>query len=443
MTKFLGWVVLVDGTSMARGYDGSEGLLTDWMRGNRGFREVGSGPAEGYRVTGAGTDAVGQRQAPSTAVLYYSFILTGLGTALLGPILPSLARGWHLRDEQSGLLLLAQFCGSFAGGITVSGRLRQSLLVGSGAAAVGFAVFSLAPGLAVACAGLLVGGFGLGRGITATNILAGRRFTEKKASKLAMLNFFWSFGAMLAPLLAAWLLPRVPMRDLLVGFAAMLALALAAMTVELRGGMVEDAEASDSSAEVGTGLGRPVFLFFAAMLFVYGGLETSMSGWLTTYALRYGDRTLAVSEYMTLLLWMTLTAGRVGSSLLLRWAGERVVLRVSLAVVAALTAVLGMARGAAGIASCTALLGLALAPFFPVVFAMMMVERPRARQAGAVIAASGLGAAALPWAMGVISTRTGSLQVALAVPFAAALVLLGMSFGRSWLRGVMEQSKTA
>jgi FHS family glucose/mannose:H+ symporter-like MFS transporter len=60
-----------------------------------------------------------------------------------------------------------------------------------------------------------------------------------------------------------------------------------------------------------------------------------------------------------------------------------------------------------------------------------MARRPTARQAGIVLAVSGLGAASLPWLMGVVSTRTGSLQVALALPFAAALGLLAMSlFGR-------------
>ena len=44
------------------------------------------------------------------------------------------------------------------------------------------------------------------------------------------------------------------------------------------------------------------------------------------------------------------------------------------------------------------------------------------------MSASGLGAAALPWAMGVVSTRTGSLQVALVLPLGAAVGLLGMSF---------------
>ncbi len=57
----------------------------------------------------------------------------------------------------------------------------------------------------------------------------------------------------------------------------------------------------------------------------------------------------------------------------------------------------------------------------------MMAERPTARQAGIVVAVSGLGAAALPWLMGEVSTRTGSLQVALALPLAAALGLLGMA----------------
>jgi fucose permease len=45
-----------------------------------------------------------------------------------------------------------------------------------------------------------------------------------------------------------------------------------------------------------------------------------------------------------------------------------------------------------------------------------------------VLAVSGLGAAALPWMMGVVSTRAGSLQVALALPFAAAAALLAMSW---------------
>src|SRR6185437_2092277 len=156
----------------------------------------------------------------------------------------------------------------------------------------------------------------------------------------------------------------------------------------------------------------------------YGGLETCLSGWLTTYALRYGDKTLAISEYTTLLLWMSLTAGRAGSSVVMLRIGEKTVQRCGLVFSALFTAGLATAHSTVRIAVFAVLLGFSLAPFFPSTFALLMTERPAARQAGIVLAVSGLGAAALPWLMGVVSTRTNSLQVALALPLAAAILLL-------------------
>ena len=345
---------------------------------------------------------------------------------MLGPILPLLTRHWVLRDDQSGLLLLAQFCGAFFGGISVSWRLRRSLLIGMAAAAVGIGCFAIAPGLPLACAALLLTGFGLGHSITAINILAGQRFTEKRASALALLNFFWSLGAMLAPLLTAFLTPHFALRGLLESFALLFAVCGVGMAVQMRGAAAET-RVFESDVQDTRGLARGIFIFFGTMLFLYGGLETCLSGWLTTYALRYGDRTLAISEYTTLLLWMSLTAGRAVSSLLLLRAPERMVRRFALVLTVALTAALALAHSATAIAICTVLLGLSLAPWFPVTFSLLMGERPRARQAGIVVAVSGLGAAALPWLMGVVSARVGSLQVALVIPLVAAIGLLGMS----------------
>lgn len=369
------------------------------------------------------------RPAPSVAVMHFAFILTGLGTAMLGPLLPLLTRQWGLRDDQSGLLLMAQFCGAFLGGVSVSWRLRRSLLIGMGAGAAGVACFAIAPGMPVACAGLLVMGFGLGHAITAVNILAGQRFTERRASALALLNFFWSLGAMLAPLLTASLTPRFALRGLLESFAALFLVCGALMAAQMRGATAER-RVLESDAPGGMGLAKGVFAFFMVLLFLYGGLETCLSGWLTTYALRYGDRTLALSEYTTLLLWLSLTVGRAGSSLLLLRFPERVVRGIALTLTVLLTAGLAVAHTAVAIAVCTVFLGLSLAPWFPVTFSLLMGERPRARQAGIVIAVSGLGAAALPWLMGVVSTRAGSLQMALAIPLAAAAGLLGMGLMR-------------
>lgn len=372
-----------------------------------------------------------KRDGPSVAMMYFAFILTGLGTAMLGPLLPLLSRQWHLLDAQSGLLLFAQFCGSFLGGATMSWRLKRGLLLGVAASTLGLTVFALAPGLTVACPALFVAGFGLGHAITAVNILAGQRFTAQRASALALLNFFWSFGAMLAPLLAGWLTPRFLLPHLLLGFAALFAVCGLGLAWDMRHGFT-DARVTEDPLTAGghSGLFLGTFLFFMGMLFLYGGLETCLSGWLTTYALRYGDKTLSVSQYTTLLLWMSLTAGRASSAALLRRVPETLLWRLALISTVLLTAGLAVAHTAATIALATVLLGLSLSPWFPVTFSLLMGERPRARQAGLVIAVSGLGAASLPWLMGVLSTRSGSLQRALIVPLLAAVALLAMSLVR-------------
>jgi MFS transporter, FHS family, glucose/mannose:H+ symporter len=376
----------------------------------------------------------GTTAAPSLGLMHYGLMLAGLGTALLGPILPVLARQWAMQDSQSGLLMMAKFCGAFLGGVSVSGRLRRSLLLGLSAGTVGFGAFALAPTMSIGCVGLFVGGFGLGQMITSINILAGRRFTAQRGSALSMLNFSFSLGAMLSALLAAWLLPKFALRGLLECFAAMFLFGGIGLLAQMRSGgaglilaSVPEEFAVSAEAPPDPRIGGKPYLYFAGLLFLYGGLETCLSGWLTTFALRYGDRTLVVSEYTTLLLWMSLTAGRVGAAAVMLRVGERTVQRWGLGLAAVFTAGLAMAHSAATIAGFAVLLGLSLAPFFPATFALLMAERPAARQAGIVLAVSGLGAAALPWLMGVVSTRTGSLQVALALPFAAALGLLGMA----------------
>jgi MFS transporter, FHS family, glucose/mannose:H+ symporter len=376
----------------------------------------------------------GTTAAPSLGLMHYGLMLAGLGTALLGPILPVLARQWAMQDSQSGLLMMAKFCGAFLGGVSVSGRLRRSLLVGLSAGTVGFGTFALAPTMSVGCVGLFVGGFGLGQMITSINILAGRRFTAQRGSALSMLNFSFSLGAMLSAQLAAWLLPRFALRGLLECFATMFLLGGIGLLLQMRGevGGLSSASISEefvvsAKGAAEPGIGGRAYLYFAGLLFLYGGLETCLSGWLTTFALRYGDKTLVVSEYTTLLLWMSLTVGRVAAAAVMLRVGERTVQRWGLGLAAVFTAGLAMAHSAATIAGFAVLLGLSLAPFFPATFALLMAQRPAARQAGIVLAVSGLGAAALPWLMGVVSTRTGSLQVALALPFAAAVALLAMA----------------
>ncbi len=180
------------------------------------------------------------RLAPSIGWMHYGLALTGLGTALLGPILPLIARQWSLADSQSGLLMTAKFVGATLGGMSVMKDLRHSMIVGTTAATLGFGGFAVATGfehgMGAGSVGLFVGGFGLGQMITSINILAGRRFVEHRGSALARLNFSFSLGAMLSALLAAWLLPLFALVHLLEGFAGLFAIGLGWFLLRLRGG---------------------------------------------------------------------------------------------------------------------------------------------------------------------------------------------------------------
>ena len=361
--------------------------------------------------------------APSLPLMHLCALLTGIGTLLLGPILPLLAGQWHLTDARSGLLVTAQFCGSVLGGFTTFHRLRMCFAQGLWAAALGFVIFAFSPGLPLACAGLALGGFGVGRIITANNIIAGRRHTTSPGAALARLNFSWSLGALLSPILAAWLTPRVSLRNILASFATLFLFAAIRLFIESRNAAPELRSALDTPA-IGHTFPRTLVVYFMALLCLYGGLETCFSVWLTTFAQRFGRSSLVLSDYTLVLLLAGLTAGRAAASALLPRIHERTLARISLAVAAALAAALASSRQPATIAVLAVLLGFALAPIFPAIFGNLLGYSPPARIASVVLAVSGLGAASFPWLMGFVSTRTGSLGIALSIPAATALVML-------------------
>ena len=361
----------------------------------------------------------GQNNVPTLPLMHAAFVLAGLGTLLLGPILPLLSARWQLKDSQSGLLLLAQFLGATLGGATVSKHLERGLLLGLSSASLGLFAFASAPSLPTACAALVVAGFGIGRTVAAINIIAGNRYKQNRGSALSWLNFSWSAGALLSPLAAASLAARFALSHLLAVFAALFLLVALAFALQLRLHAQAQAEHPPSAPTPPLAL-RP-FLFFATLILLYGGLETALSAWLTTFAMRETVASIRFSQLITVLLLAGLTGGRALSGVLLRVLRDSTLQRVSLALVAVLIAWLAVAHHTRPLALLAVILGVSLAPIFPATFAILMARRPTASQAGIALAASGIGAAAFPALMGLISTSTGSLRIALSVPVALAL----------------------
>jgi fucose permease len=365
---------------------------------------------------------------PASLWLGFGILLTGLGTAILGPILPTLAHNWHITDQQSGHLIAAKFIGAFLGGLSVRGLLRRSILAGALCSFAGFAAFSFAHGLGSGIATLFISGYGVGLSITALNILVGRRYITHTGAALSTLNFFWSLGATLCGFLAAILLPRYGLHGPVLIFAALfLLVALGGWVLTSnRSGPVDAAVELESATTVA--LPRLAHAHFAALLFFYGGLETCLTAWLTTYSLRLGGVHLLGGQSAVVLLWGALTVGRILSSAAMRVFSESATQRVGLILSSTLLTAIITTRHSGMLSVYCLLLGLSLAPFFPSTFGILMRRRPHSQQAATIMAASGLGAAIFPWTMGYVSTHTGSLRIAMAVPAALVLLLLAMSF---------------
>jgi FHS family glucose/mannose:H+ symporter-like MFS transporter len=360
---------------------------------------------------------------PAVAWLALGLLMAGLGTVLLGPILPTIQHRWHLTDQQAGPLFFTKFAGSFVGGISVPRRLRNGILSGTIFAAIGFAAFGLAPNLPVGAATLFVAGFGLGQIIASTNILAGHRYTNHTGSALATLNFFFSFGTVVTGIIVAIAVPDL-------GLARMLLIIGAALSATGILGKLQTAKAVHPASEQPTSsaVTRYTIIVFATFLFFYGGLETCLAGWITTFSQRYSQSHIIGGQSAVVLLLAALACGRLLSSVALRFTTERLVQRSCLLL--SLFCVIGLstASRAGSLAFWSVTLGVSIAPFFPATFAMLMRHTPTARQAGFVLAVSGLGAATFPWLMGIISTHTGSLREAMCVPALLSLVLLAVSF---------------
>jgi fucose permease len=359
-------------------------------------------------------------------LLHLGFALTGIGTVLLGSILPRLSAQWHLRDKDAGLLLLVQFATSASGALLVRRNLWKALACGYGLMGAGAIAIFLLQQESLPAFGVY--GLGLGLAMTSTNMLTGRRYPQRMGAALALLNFSWSAGAVACPLLVAEFLRHAT------SSAAFVVVGLLALPFGLLP-LLADRNHLDASTRAGSappGMREATtILYFASLAFLYVGMEASIGNWMSTYATRATAWTFAGSTLAVAVFWAALLLGRAITPVVLSWVPERVLYRASVFVTIAGVLLLLAAHRPLAILIGSALSGLALAPLFPLILALFLEEIGGSRNAGWVFAVAGLGGAVLSWMTGTISSSTGSLRIGLMVPGAAALLMLLMI---SWRR---------
>src|SRR5438128_284952 len=156
-------------------------------------------------------------------LLFAGFVLSGIATTIIGPMLPIFIKRWSLDDGQAGLFSTIQFLAALGGTLASSAiatwwGYKPPLVLGYALMGGGLACLN-ANTHAVALAATASFGLGYGLITPGTNLFVAELGGAKSASLLNQLNFAWGAGAMTCSALMALAVKRNGLNLLLTGTA--------------------------------------------------------------------------------------------------------------------------------------------------------------------------------------------------------------------------------
>ncbi|HEY1648430.1 MAG TPA: MFS transporter [Terracidiphilus sp.] len=357
------------------------------------------------------------QRTTSIVILSAGFSLTGAATVMLGVLLPVLTQRWSLRDDMAGLILFLQFFGSALGAVFTTLDRVRSLLVGYGLLVVSAGALALAHSHPPFAAFFFFG-LGLGMAMTSTSLLFSDCWGDERAAKLEWLNFAWSAGATVGPLIFVPFLNGSDLHALFLTLAALFVLLLAWVALRERH-EPRRLPATPSLATTGAALRPFAQLILLAMCTV--GVEAALSGWLTTYSHRSGLRSLGGAAAATSLFWLGGMLSRLAfSTRLLAKIGRHATLQGGMWGVAVSLAALIAAPSPSAILVVAGIAGLCIGPLYPLLLSFLLERSAR----GWIFSVGGIGAAFFPWLTGLLSAHFNSLRYGLIAPCGAGLLMV-------------------
>lgn len=360
-------------------------------------------------------DINGVARRPVRNWLYPGFALTGLGTTMLGCLLPTLISSWHINDARAGTLFAAQFAGAALGAALVTRNYFNSVIRGYLlliASVLLLALFEDSPRPWL----FWIFGLGLGLTMTATSMLTSTLFPRSRGAALSSLNACWCLGAVVCPGLVSFWVSRWSFATLFLafGFATAFVFLLAG---RIRSGLPENRIPDSGHAHVRSLL--PLITAFALVGFLYVGVETSVSGWMMAYVQRLTGIHGTLPPLAVSFFWIALLSGRAAAPVLLRRMSEEQLLNISL--LGAFVAVLLLIadRSPLAIIFTATACGLILGPIYPLCLAKILALASDSPRTKWIFGVCGFGGALLPWLTGKISAYQRSLSRGLLIPLAA------------------------
>ena len=368
---------------------------------------------------------------------YAAFVLVGVTAAVSGVLLPAQIGDYQVSRATIGFAFFTSAAGFFVASLSTGGLIhrfgvRVTLAAGGGSYVLaGFYLASRPPFAAFLLAQLVTG---YATGILESALNSYLAELPDATRRLNRLHAFFGAGALIGPVLAAWLLGFAPWTAVWLVLAVAAVLLTASFLLAFPGRPPEvrpDPAAPHQSGPaegslLAAALRQPGVLLGATMLAVYVGVDLSVGNWGFSYLVQARGLDSQLAGYSISGYWLGLTLGRF----LISPAATRIGMSTASMMYACLagtvaTVTLAWVLPAAGLASVALLLlGFFLGPIFPTTIATVPLLTParlRATAIGIMNAASVVGGAGLPWLAGAIAQRTGIWAI---LPFTLVLALL-------------------
>lgn len=374
-----------------------------------------------------------RRTWPLPVILSYAaFVLVGVSSGVGGVLLPAQIHDYGISMSTIGLTFVTFSVGFFLAGASTGalvGRLgiRSALLAGGAGFLVAAVITTTRPPFAVLVVIQVLAGYGMGVLESVLNVyLSG---LPSATVLLNRLHAFFGVGALLGPLLAAWVLRYQPWTVVFVVLAVLTGVLLVGFAVVLPRHHEREprplGRRSPRDGLLAQALHRPSVLLAAAFLAVYVGLEISLGNWAYTYLVKDQGLLALTAGYALSGYWLGLTIGRFVISPLaarLGMTSQRMMLSCMAGVIGA-TALTWSLHGLAAGAG-FALVGFFLGPLFPTAMALVPDLAPTAlvpTAIGVLNAVSVVGGAGLPWLAAAIAQGMGVWTL---LPFVTVLGVL-------------------
>jgi MFS transporter, FHS family, glucose/mannose:H+ symporter len=368
----------------------------------------------------------------ASIVLHCGFVVTGMVTTLVGPLLPILISRWSLSDQRAGLFFTAQFFGSMVGvasiGPLIKRGYRYTFVCGFALIAAGVAGLNLGSYVATLAAATVFG-CGLGQTISSANLWVAEIAKAQRVAALSILNLMWGIGA-----IASSPFVMLAQRHRVMSWLPYAIAACSALTAVFLAGMNLEPEITRQAEPVRERILKDNIsvrstLSLAALFFLYVGSENSVAGWVASLTKRMTSDSGDLWALAPMFFWGGLLAGRALVPMVPLRRSERTLLAGGLMLAAAGVCCLLWAETFATVVACIAASGLGLAAIYPILIAWLVKAfGESSRRIGAIMfALASLGGATLPWLVGLTSTRTGSLRDGLLIPLAGCIAMFGLT----------------